>query len=227
MCNALPMCLSSFVKSASTSVHSEAFSLSVLWTCTSLEYTAIARPSVSTLALTTVVLCIMQRFLSDTVLLPMPLVSNRALEKFVRAAKSFYLVLLRRSQMTPFGLSLMRHDGFAPWHGEWAGPIFPAPKVPQRTRKASPYDGDCPPQPAKCRRWAPVFPQRSPPNLLLFVRMVTLLFANVFVGFHWHPVRRGHLCHHCSVRRRRWSQFAIVPRSLPHSDLSVAHGNLD
>ena len=33
---------------------------------------------------------------------------------------------------------------------------FPAPWGHQRTRKASPYDGDCHPKPAKRRRWAPL-----------------------------------------------------------------------
>ena len=106
--------------------------------------------------------------------------------------------------MTPFGLSLMRPDGFAPWHDEWA----------------SSFDGDCPPQPAKCRRWAPL---SCPTEVIAHPAPICSDGS---------PVRKrlgsAHLVSPlCSVKRRRWSQFAIVPHKLPRSDLSVVHGNLD
>ena len=84
-------------------------------------------------------------------LLHMPLMSNRAQEQFVRAAKSFCLVPLRTSRRTPSSLSSLRPVGFALWLGKWES-LW----VAQRTRKSSSHNGDCPPQPAKRLRWAPV-----------------------------------------------------------------------
>ena len=154
-----------------------------LWTCAFSKPTAIALPLVSTLSLTTDVQFVTSRLLSDTSLLHMPLMSNRAQEQFVRAAKSFCLLPLSLSSLRPFGLAL--------WVGKWESLMF-------RRRGLHSVLANLHPMIVVARHnWLSVvsvghqsyvfllWPSR---NTVMFARMLALLCTNVFECCHLPPV---------------------------------------
>ena len=165
------------------------FSHCVLWICTFSRRTATALPLGNTLALTTDVQAVTSRLLSDILLLRMPLMSNRALEQIVRAAKSFCLVPLRRPLRTPIKPFIIEARRLRTVARKVGKSHVPAPWVAQRTRKSSSYG-----VPARHSGQSvsvghqfyvfALWPSRD----FMFARMPTLLRTNVFSCFHRCPV---------------------------------------
>ena len=172
------------------------------------ECTAIARPSVSTFALTTVVLCVIQRLLSDTVLLPMPLASNRVILSGSAEKVS----------QTPYSLSSMRPGGFALWHDEWAGPIFRLRGFPSALGNLYPtmVTARRNRQSRRCALF--LCPTGSSPNPLMFARTRKFPPASCQKRPPVSPPPQVS----GSFKRRRWSELAIMPHTLPLSDLSAS-----